>query len=292
MRAPTVARVHSMTMQSEAIPDQVLRAHCRPVVAMSYTKETLFSMYQLWFRRNFHAYSDDYGVLWSWRNNDGFYEKLNCLAMERERISHMDTTLVEDVIYICIQFKSARLKVYRFCQETCVFIREIRTGDFTFCKMSCFGNWVAYPSPRVENGICIESMNDGVVILDDYKPRDVSGMCMFCKLYPSVDIRVLHLMLGYESGLFCLLAVNTETNATASIIESRLIKDSVISADLHVESGLVVIVGASEDCVVLRHIWNKDAFSSESKKLPSAGFNTVVIRPDGKLFVTGGWDAR
>lgn len=116
-------------------------------------------------------------------------------------------------------------------------------------------------------------------------------MCLFVKLYWRRE-RHLVMMCGYETGVLSITAIDPVTGARNLVLETRVLDESCTCADLHLDDGSVVAVGAGSTLKILRGVWTQGCVSETATELLHPGCSSVAIRDDGRLFVTGGWDAK
>lgn len=202
-------------------------------------------------------------------------------------------------LVIFLQLKCGKVKVYSFSIDNFQFrfVEDFEIGKFTFCRTSTLSKYLAYPDEGVENAVNIIDLESDTIILKSFLPStSASGMCLFTKLYPSIDplnqnTKILALF-GYETGRIVILHVNLlELNSFETVFEGKVLEESCTDADYNPLTGSIVVVGAGKEIKVLQNIWIPTS-SEFNVQIPFAGCNSVAIRSDGKLFVTAGWDAK
>ncbi len=113
------------------------------------------------------------------------------------------------------------------------------------------------------------------------------GMCMGLKIVQD-DNSPNYILTTYEDGSIGLWDLKTGSEVSHVTLHS----EPVMSFDYH--SGLNKGISTSVDNNIIA--WNinqkKEVVKLKDILVPNDGFNCVKIRPDGKLFVTGGWDAQ
>ena len=216
------------------------------------------------------------------------YENVSKIHLEASSISTVSAVLKNDnTIRVYVQVKSGYIKTFvfknnEFHEET----ESINCGTFTFCRMSvlkCNDEIIiAYPSAEVENAVNV--LIDGKRSLIKNFMSQSSGMCLFTKLYAVKD--GITMICGYESGKLVVLEISLSRTEHTVLFEGRVFEESCTDADLFKET--IVAVSAGKSVKILRDL------KIEAKKieLPFPGCNTVAIRSDGKIFVTGGWDGK
>ena len=249
--------------------------------------------------------SDELGNVVAWRRSDSEfieYENIHNIHLNSSSITTVAACRFNDTrnFIVFIQVKSG--SIYQFQFNEISGFKEVNDyipcGTFTFCRMSVLkldgekdDIILAYPSVHFEAAInVIKIENEGKrYLLKDYLIQG-SGMCLFTKLKQLKYSRIL-LICGYESGK--VLVLNCEDGHV--IFDGKCFEggESCTDADLYEEeNGLVaklVVVGTGN---VIKVINDFNPTTTISIILPFPGCNSVVIRSDGKLFVTGGWDCK
>ena len=218
------------------------------------------------------------------------YENVGKVHLKANSISTVSAVLInENCIKIFVQVKAGYIKTFLF--DNYKFYGEsdaIPCGTYTFCRMDTlrFDNetLISYPSNEIENAVNV--LIEGKSYLLKNFLTQSTGMCLFTKLY-AVEDEVL-MICGYESGKLVVIKLYPSLKKHEIIFEDRVFEESCTNADLFNET--IVAVSAGKSVKIVRN------FKTENIKvtieLPFPGFNTVSIRSDGKLFVTGGWDGK
>ena len=95
------------------------------------------------------------------------------------------------------------------------------------------------------------------------------------------------LICGYENGRVIISDISYEHCKV--LYDEKVMEDSCIDADLHIDD--LVAVGAGKSITIIRNPFSKTP-SATKLSIPESGINSITIRSDGKLFVTGGWDCK
>lgn len=261
----------------------------------------------------------------AWRKSDSEvleFENIHSLHLESKSITTVSAVIIDNdddsdliVMSVYIQVKSGYIYQFDF-NETSGFKKTndpIPCGTFTFCRMSLLKLrdnskvLLAYPSVNAENSINVVSMENDYrsYLLKDFMTQS-SGMCLFTKLKQLKDSRIL-LICGYENGK--ILVINCENGQI--LLEENCFEDgeSCTDADLY-ENGAkcsdaelyegtlslyLVAVGTGKTIKIIKGFEPSPSPPTKSTStitLPFPGCNSVSIRSDGKLFVTGGWDCK
>lgn len=243
------------------------------------------------------------GNLLAWRRKNEThleYELVTQLHLESSSINKITAVAEGELINLFVQVKLGEILGYQFDGSKFVEMAELRIkcGTFTFCRMSSLKIestiLLAYPSAHLENAINVlripTSGSDGsrTYLLKDYLVKS-SGMCLFTKLIQNGPIILL--ICGYESGKLVILDISHERSFKV-LFEERVFEESCTDAEMLEET--IVVVGAGKTVKIIRDCFqNEDSTKSKCTiELPFPGCNSVAIRPDGKLFVTGGWDCK
>lgn len=244
----------------------------------------------------FICFRDELGNVLAWRRlKEEFeteeYEMIGKIHLKDCSITKVSTVLTKDnCIKVFTQSKAGFIKTFSFVNAE---FKENATdaipcGTFTFCRMSTLklGNEVviSYPSPEMENAVNVLIESEGIrrYLIRNFMSNS-SGMCLFTKLY-AVQGEVF-LLCGYEIGKI-ILAKLTFNNEPEILFEERIFDESCTDADLI--DGTIVAVSAGKLVKIIKD------FSAVNctVELPFAGCNSVAIRSDGRIFVTGGWDGK
>ena len=256
----------------------------------------------------FVCFRDELGTVVAWRKSGREiieYENIHSIHLESSSITTVSAVRINDfTLIVYVQVKSGYIYAFNF-NETSGFAETgdpIPCGTFTFCRMSVLklnGTreevkiLLSYPSSKVENAIDILEIQGDYrcYLLKDFMVQN-SGMCLFTKLKKLKDSRII-LICGYESGK--LVVANCGDGQI--LIEEKCFEDgeSCTDADLYegieIDSIKLVVVGTGKTVKVIKGFDSPDP-SLTSLTLPFPGCNSVSIRFDGKLFVTGGWDCK
>lgn len=199
------------------------------------------------------------GNLLAWRRKNEThleYELVTQLHLESSSINKITAVAEGELINLFVQVKLGEILGYQFDGSKFVEMAELRIkcGTFTFCRL-------------------VKS----------------SGMCLFTKLIQNGPIILL--ICGYESGKLVILDISHERSFKV-LFEERVFEESCTDAEMLEET--IVVVGAGKTVKIIRDCFqNEDSTKSKCTiELPFPGCNSVAIRPDGKLFVTGGWDCK
>lgn len=222
------------------------------------------------------------------------YENVGKIHLESSSISTISAAISTDSnIAVYAQIKSGKIIKFNFASNKFDAIQEIDCGTFTFCRMSSLqaeGDVIlALPSPELENAIDVLYDASNAYLLKNFLVQS-SGMCLFAKLFSFRPDKVI-LLCGYESGKLVVVNIDRRTKDYEIVFEERILEESCTDADITVD-GTVVAVSAGKSIKLIRNIWTLGINTTSTIELPFAGCNTVAIRPDGKLFVTGGWDCK
>lgn len=243
------------------------------------------------------------GKLVAWRRSDSElleFDNIHSLHLDSSSITTVSATRIDNDFVVYVQVKSGYIYQYNF-NETSGFKKinnPIPCGTFTFCRMSLlklkesFKVLLAYPSVNIENAINVVMIqNDDYrsYLLKDFMSQS-AGMCLFTKLKQLKDLRIV-LICGYESGK--VLLIDCENGQV--LLDEKCFEDgeSCTDADLY-ENGekvdiSLVVVGTGKSIKIIKGFNNSP---SSTITLPFPGCNSISIRADGKLFVTGGWDCK
>lgn len=252
-------------------------------------------------------------VAWSTEN----WEIVAQLKLELSSITTVSA--VESIAFVTlfVQIKSGKILVYSFNGNEFNSLTEenFNCGTYTFCRMSTLSLndsnnqrklLVSFPDAEFENTISVmdfSSKNKNYLLkafkCDSLKSAS-TGMCLFTKLYKSSSDDFIILICGYESGHLVIIKLFTSENGRHEheiIFESKIMDESCINAALNLSENntntVVVAVGAGNSIKIIRNIESNNSIEDlKSIEIPANGCNSVSIRPDGKLFVTAGWDAK
>jgi hypothetical protein len=236
---------------------------------------------------------DDAGSIMAWKETDSYFERASePLSLQNVSLMHIeafeDRKRVGDFL-LFIQLKSGSIEIFRFKGDF-EKIDQICVGNFTFCKASVIpagnGFLIAYPDVRKEDTVSVVEWPAGRMLIDRFAVTE-SGMCLFTKL--CFIAGQLHLLTGYESGSLSL--VRCEDGNAASIFSARVLKEGLICAAFDPANGSIVIAGAGSEVKVFRNFLRENQ-EEDAFNVPMAGFNSAAIRPDGRLLVLAGWDAK
>ena len=118
-------------------------------------------------------------------------------------------------------------------------------------------------------------------------------MCLITRLYELPNDKSVLLLCGYEDGKLCAIRFPNDSSEYSLLLEHRVLTESITNFDFNSETSTVVVVGTSKTVKVLRNLLGDvEDFRKDQLELKNEGADAVAIRPDGKLFVTGGWDAK
>lgn len=251
----------------------------------------------------FLYFSDELGKLVAWRRSDSEvleFENMHSLHLDSSSITTVSAVrTANDMITVYVQVKSGYIYQYSF-NETSGFKKindPVPCGTFTFCRMSLlnlkesFKVMLAYPSSNIENSInvvMIQNNDYRSYLLKDLMTQS-AGMCLFTKLKQLKDSRII-LICGYESGK--VLVINCENGQV--LLEKKCFEDGESCTDADLYEGVentdisLVVVGTGKTIKIIKGFNNL----SSTITLPFPGCNSLSIRSDGKLFVTGGWDCK
>lgn len=248
------------------------------------------------------------GNLVAWRRGKSEileYENIHTLHLDSNSINKVSAYRLDysPSFHVYVQVKSGYIYKFNF-KEASGFLKTkddiIRCGTFTFCRMDMIKIFkedkdeevlLSYPSASIENAINIlkiKKNEDCTYLIKDFMIQNF-GMCLFTKMKQLRDSRIL-LICGYESGK--LIVLNCESEAIIYNETCFDQGDSCTDADMHETidgSIVIVVVSTGKNVKIIR---NFDTSALSSLILPFPGCNSVSIRPDGKLFVTGGWDCK
>lgn len=240
-------------------------------------------------------FSDELGHVLAWKKvtieDVEEYENVGKVHLESASINTVSAELVNDYIFkIFVQVKAGYIKTLLFNNNGFKAESEtISCGTYTFCRMATLrceiGTLISYPSTDLENAVNV--LIEGKNYLVKNFLIQASGMCLFTKLY-NVEGQI-HLVCGYESGKLVVTKIYPPLQRYDILFEERLFEESCTDADLF--DGTIVAVSAGKSVKIIRNYVKPDS-SIMVYDLPFPGCNTVVIRSDGKLFVTGGWDGK
>lgn len=218
------------------------------------------------------------------------YENVGQVHLEAASITAVSAEQTnENCIKIFVQVKAGYIKIFLFKGTEFKVDGTIPCGTYTFCRMATFrrheiGTLISYPSAEVENAINL--LIEGKSYLVKNFMVKSAGMCLFTKLY-SVEDQII-LVCGYESGKLVIMKFDSPYEKHVILFEERLFEESCTDADLFDET--VVAVSAGKSVKIIRNF--KVSPKKINIELPFPGCNSVIIRSDGKLFVTGGWDGK
>lgn len=297
----------------EGIPRTVLRGHDRLVSSIFTIEKFIFSAYHsivcafiinqsfLFFAFLYSFLSDELGNVVAWRKSESEileFENIHRLHLNSSSITTVSAIRIrKDLMAVYVQVKSGYIYEFNF-NEISGFKKvndPIPCGTFTFCRMSLLkikeSGYVllAYPSVNIENGInvvVLQKEDYRSYLLKDFMTQS-SGMCLFTKLKRLKDSRII-LICGYENGK--ILVINCENGKL--LFEDKCFEDGESCTDADFYEGVLVAVGTGKTIKIIKGLLGFDKLTSAVLKLPFPGCNSVSIRSDGKLFVTGGWDCK
>lgn len=218
------------------------------------------------------------------------YENVGQVHLEAASITTVSAEHTnENYIKIFIQVKAGYIKTFLFNGTEFKVDSTFSCGTYTFCRMATLrrleiGTLISYPSTEVENAINL--LIEGKSYLVKNFMVESAGMCLFTKIYSDEDQIIL--VCGYESGKLIIVKFDPPYEKHFILFEERLFEESCTDADLFDET--IVAVSAGKSVKIIRNF--KVAPNEIKIDLPFPGCNSVVIRSDGKLFVTGGWDGK
>jgi hypothetical protein len=263
--------------------------------------------------------SDELGCLIAWKRHSedrvDEFDLICKIQLEKSSITAVCASRnAKDgsIIRILVQIKSGSILSYAFDGIEFKYISEFACGTFTFCKISVLSAddetlLVSFPDEKVENGISVFSYSFGESVIEEEKKRILNGfidgtskngMCLFSKLLhdPSC-IESIFLLCGFENGRIILLKISCQcSDAYETVFDERIMEESCIDADLCAQSEelCIVAVGAGREIKIIRipPQYPSSSHVIKSIDLPFPGCSGVSIRPDGRVFITAGWDCK
>ncbi|KAI9351872.1 WD40-repeat-containing domain protein [Pilaira anomala] len=170
-------------------------------------------------------------------------------------------------------------------------ISEIVYNGLSFCKLSSYQN-------KESTLLCFPSLNElGLFDIYDltyqrYLMRNMGdsgplrlGSCMAVELFRTCDN--LFVLAGYESGIVALWEI--QKDATRIIWHQHIHAEPVL--DLSIDPSKSFLISSSADNQIVKYAL---ATGDIIKKITikKSGIVAIKIRPDNKIFATGGFDGR
>ena len=126
--------------------------------------------------------------------------------------------------------------------------------------------------------------NKAVMKLSTAEDNKKIGMCMYLK---SCDVNnKCRLLLGYENGSIALWDIQSGEELSRSSLHS----DAIMTFDYHSGVNCGLSGSVDENLSIFRLDEHGSISKVKSIEVTNPGINIITIRPDGRLFVTGGWD--
>ncbi|TKA65042.1 hypothetical protein B0A55_09116 [Friedmanniomyces simplex] len=166
-------------------------------------------------------------------------------------------------------------------------------GDTTAAGLAPTGS-ILVAVPGVQDGhINVTSLPSEERVATIIDPKSIkTGMVMAIGLHYQDDHK-FHVLAGYESGYVCMFAQTTATKQWQAIYTHKAHTQPILSLDISPLGGYFYT--SSADDILARHPLSpssKGTAEPKTVRTKHAGQQSLVVRPDGRIFATAGWDGR
>lgn len=146
--------------------------------------------------------------------------------------------------------------------------------------------------PGVQDGLInITSLPTSARFATIPPPKDTStGMLMAVSLHWPPNTPSPLVAAGYESGHVALWRQNSSSGKWETVYLHKSHSQPVLSLD--VAPTLGCFFSSSADAVVARHPLFEGGADTKTSQTKHAGQQSLVVRADGRIFATAGWDGR
>ncbi|KAK3065659.1 Astra associated protein 1 Asa1, partial [Teratosphaeriaceae sp. CCFEE 6253] len=180
-------------------------------------------------------------------------------------------------------------------------VNALNFCSFAMCKVPA--SWdTSRPEQAANNRIlvAVPGLHDGHInvnvlpsedrIATITDPKSIqTGMVMAIGLH--FQNNKLHVMAGYESGYVCVFTKNNTTGQWQASYTAKAHTQPVLSLDLSTPSGH--FYSSSADDIIARHsLLQHENAEPKIVHTKHAGQQSLVVRADGRIFATAGWDGR
>ncbi|XP_059608586.1 guanine nucleotide-binding protein subunit beta-like protein 1 isoform X2 [Phlebotomus argentipes] len=184
------------------------------------------------------------------------------------------------------QEKGAGVKVWRPTNCGYEVSGQIETDSGNFCRIDCSDERDLMLVPKGANHLQVHSLRDLQLVMTLQPEAEESlGALMSCRI---IDPDAAHALAAFESGHFV-----TWDLREGKVLSSVKLEESPMALDYDSLTNRGICAGPGDSMRVFAFQRPQMAIVQRSEiALKNPGISVVRIRPDRKVFVSGGWDGR
>ncbi|XP_055386860.1 guanine nucleotide-binding protein subunit beta-like protein 1 [Condylostylus longicornis] len=188
------------------------------------------------------------------------------------------------------QEKGGNIKCWTLTNTGYELKKNYETTHIAFCKCDYIQNKDILIYPKSENSIGFAYLNDeNMQEIPDLQPSETLKLGHITCLKAINRLGQDYIIAGYESG-----DIITWDIRSNKIVSSSKVNEFPMAIDFDVQSNRG-ICGSANDRLEVISFTPRQSFDIKSVNelsIKNPGINCIKIRPDQKVFVSGGWDGR